>query len=376
MSGEGVAQPPIRLAATLPDAAAAAPNLLDVAIPYRRDLIWISLLFGVTAGIGTPIGVGLGFSPIAAAVVFVPVAMALHVALERRNARKVRILVTAMEQRVSAGVESLRSDSFCEPLRVCARVSSNTVVSFRYSPMRWVAAARARHGLAGRAVRIADKLDDLPALGPPLAMPFEPTPLTERSELVMSVNEAAPTQGELLRERMRTAMRTFGRSRVARWFFIGSLLMGGIALLGTLLTTARDLLQGRQPVALRSMFIGLAAGAPIALLAVVVAGWRQERWFVVPGAILVRRSSWWSQRSEISMLRREESVLMHWLDANQLAIAAADGRISSTAATARMAELAIRAWLSPLPPPPIERLSDLGVPAAKPSGGGSALANR
>ena len=63
------------------------------------------------------------------------------------------------------------------------------------------------------------------------------------------------------------------------------------------------------------------------------------------------------------MFRREESVLMHWLDANQLAVGAADGRMSSTAATARMAELAIRAWLSPLPPPEIERLSDLGTPA-------------
>lgn len=366
MSVEGIAQSPIPLSAPQPAAAVARRDVIAIAIPYRRDLLLISLLFGVTAGIGTPIAVAVGFSPVVAAVVFVPIAMLLHVALERRNARRLRILVAAMEKRVTGDVEVVHENAFCEPLRVCARVSSNTVVSFRYSPMRWVAVARARHGLAGQAVRIADKLDELSPMGPPLAVPFEPTPLTERSELVTSSSEAAPSQAALVRERLGMAMRTFGRSRAARWFFVGSLILGGLALLGMLITAVRDLLEGRQPAALRSVFIGLAAGAPIALLAAVVASWRQERWFVVPGAILVRRSSWWSQRSEISMFQREKSVLMHWLDANQLAIGSADGRMSSTAATARMAELAIRAWLSPLPPPAIERLSDLGTPAVTP----------
>lgn len=345
------------------DAGARRREAIETSIPFQRDVALISVLFVALAGISYPLAISCGFSPAVAPLICVPTGVLLHMALAHRRARKVRRTIDSAEQSAIAAAVPLADDALCALLKPCARESANTILSFRNSPLRWVAVARARQGLAGRAVRIADHLEDLPPIGPPLAIPFEPAPLSERSELVVTNSESMPTNMEIFRERIQGVTLSFGRSRAARGVHLFFLILGVLGVLAMLTNILGDLLRGRRPALLGPIFIGLAGSAPVLLMLALFTGWRQERWFVVPGAILVRRSAWWSQQSEILMFRRDESVLIQWLDSKQLAVGSADGRMASTAASPRMAELAFRAWWSPLPPPSIERLSDLGTAA-------------
>jgi hypothetical protein len=87
--------------------------------------------------------------------------------------------------------------------------------------------------------------------------------------------------------------------------------------------------------------------------------WRPEEWYIVPGAVVVRSSAWNSSKWQLHLLARADSVLVYWRDLRLVAIADTRGRSFTRHATPVEAETAIRAWLSPLPPPKLEQLSDL-----------------
>jgi hypothetical protein len=84
--------------------------------------------------------------------------------------------------------------------------------------------------------------------------------------------------------------------------------------------------------------------------------WHPRQWLVVPGALVVGTSTWRSARWTLEMFQAREGVLVYWADTRRLAVATRDGRSASVLAPP---DVAIRAWLSPLEPPPVEQFSDL-----------------
>ena len=104
---------------------------------------------------------------------------------------------------------------------------------------------------------------------------------------------------------------------------------------------------------------------PVYLWAALIAAmllWRLYRpaeWWLLPGALLVRTSTWRSDEWTLHVMRRADSVIVYWADIWTLAIASRDGQAFSRRLRQVEAEVAIRAWLSSQPTPAEETLVDL-----------------
>jgi len=88
---------------------------------------------------------------------------------------------------------------------------------------------------------------------------------------------------------------------------------------------------------------------------------RQAQWLLTPGAVLVRKAVRRSTRSQLHLFDRRKGVLClsqhrtkQWL----AVVADAEG-CEQALVTDREAQFLLRAWLSPLEPPPADRLTDL-----------------
>jgi hypothetical protein len=84
-------------------------------------------------------------------------------------------------------------------------------------------------------------------------------------------------------------------------------------------------------------------------------------WLALPGAIVTRKSGWFRRTWELHVFERSRSILlMYRLWQYQWVLVLADAeKCTSTIGTRDELESALRAWLSPLPPPALEQLSDL-----------------
>ncbi len=84
-----------------------------------------------------------------------------------------------------------------------------------------------------------------------------------------------------------------------------------------------------------------------------------HQWFVVPGGLLLRRASWLNSRVELQLFRRHDCALAALLTRNVSQVAVSDGNKTQTMLVTRSElNIVLRAWLSPLEPPPLTRLSD------------------
>lgn len=88
--------------------------------------------------------------------------------------------------------------------------------------------------------------------------------------------------------------------------------------------------------------------------------WRQQ-WLLVPGGIVSRKSRMFQSKTVLHVFRRIDSVLIAQYASRKLwAVYVADSAaVQMARMTPREAHLLLRAWLSPIPPPALERLSDL-----------------
>lgn len=87
----------------------------------------------------------------------------------------------------------------------------------------------------------------------------------------------------------------------------------------------------------------------------------RQQWLLVPGGLAVRRSRFLKRDWDLHLYSRAESVLiMRHAQKNIWTAYVADATGNSSAGmTPREATMLLRAWLSPLPTPPLERLTDL-----------------
>lgn len=88
---------------------------------------------------------------------------------------------------------------------------------------------------------------------------------------------------------------------------------------------------------------------------------RGKQWFAVPGGLVLRKGHVLARRWHVHVFGGGDSVLCVYRNyREQWAFAVADGVTSATGfGTHRETTLLLRAWLSPLEPPGVERLSDL-----------------
>ena len=141
-----------------------------------------------------------------------------------------------------------------------------------------------------------------------------------------------------------------GRYTIGRWFLIG----------GHLVLLCMYIFRWNLPGSSIAWLVPLLVGA----LVLATGGaftWRRQ-WLLVPGGVVVRTTGFGWGHWRVRLYSRVRSVLyVGRISAVQWTIAVADGtRVETVRVTGAEATLLLRAWLSPIEPPPPERLTDLG----------------
>ncbi len=216
---------------------------------------------------------------------------------------------------------------------------------------RWLAA----HGLLECVVclRHAERL----ASFEPLAVPFEPRELAEQW-LDPSLCGPDPSEASSRARSDTTAAGFFkpARSR-GRPAVSGLFLLTGLIPVGVVLLSLSYLNGGKPP----GLWPAITAGVAVAILQGALTPLR-AKWWLAPGTILIRSQRWFGGEWKQFLHRRGSSAMVVW-DAppNGIAVAAvSDGeRTDVLPVTNAEIRFLLRAWLSPIEPPPRELLLQL-----------------
>ncbi len=232
---------------------------------------------------------------------------------------------------------------------------ANIGALLKRTPLEIVVHKLAAAGAVGTTYRIVDDMFPSRALPRPLDVPFDPTPLSRRSAVFCELAGKERITTSLVRNEVYMAFGAPELSGARRWVFRVSLAAMALCALAWIIKAVVDLLHARVPDVITTL------GPWIAPLVVVMLWclWCPRRWTLVPGAIIVSTSGWRSAKWQPYMFRRSDSALLYWRRLNQLVVARTDGTAFSRRVSPEEADLALRAWRSPLPPPSIERMTDL-----------------
>ena len=212
--------------------------------------------------------------------------------------------------------------------------------------------AHGQHGTTIRAGALADRVR--PA---PLTFPFEPQPLNEALSTLMDAQARAQAAGEP--DRPPTGPQSS---------FIAQLVQRNVALNGGRLlialfalswvTSLHEAISKRE---LSPYFIFITLALPLMLFWPNGPRWLSRQWFLVPGGLVLRRAPWFQRHWTLHLFNRQTSVLLVGrLHRQRWGLFVADNTRNDYALiTEDEAQFVLRAWLSPLPPPPLDRLADL-----------------
>jgi hypothetical protein len=188
---------------------------------------------------------------------------------------------------------------------------------------------------------------DLAAITP-LEMPFEPVPLDAAPDQLVAPDRAVRSGSPAILPR---ALR---RNIILR----GGWILLALFLFNAVMAALSSMAQGRVTPGL--VFWSLA----VAVTLFVPASFRPlggKQWLVVPGGLL-RRTAGWRQRGwTLTLFTRADSALCVGRHRRQRWIMAVSDATGADFAllTREESEALLRAWLSHVPPPPADRLSDL-----------------
>jgi len=212
------------------------------------------------------------------------------------------------------------------------------------------------HGRTGETVRVWRKKTPPPII--PLEKQFEPVLVDESVPLFSALEQDDESLSTSIGSDAESEWRELARGW-QRFVKLRGGVLYVVFLVFYLVLVIFDLIQG----------IGMSKGSILGLswlfLAILGFGYssasQSQQWLLVPGGFASRRSKTFQSASELHlfvrgkcMLIAQETVRKTWF------VYVADVQTSQMAQmTAREAHLLLRAWLSPIPPPPIERLSDL-----------------
>lgn len=202
--------------------------------------------------------------------------------------------------------------------------------------------------LPGIAVCYYDRKE--PAIPPPIPVPFEPVPLDEREPVIRGIMESAvPPAG--------TRPRAID-STVGRW-----MLRGFLPLILVINIVSQMVVQGivQQGVARLWVIAIYAVSLVLLFLGFGIAYQLSDRWFLVPGGVLRRKSLLRMLRGPIHRHVPRDTVLILWSFpiGGCRAELWQNGAVSRRYLTEFERNVLLGAWQSPLPAPPLARMTDL-----------------
>jgi hypothetical protein len=212
-------------------------------------------------------------------------------------------------------------------------------------------------GYAGTTVRLRQAAD--PEEIAPIDAPFEPQILDETSFALDAVAPDAEA-GTSIHPPVRFAPREGGAfAYVSRNVALGGGWLRFAPCILILLISLGEVATSRRIGPLTALYLVIAL---VFLFAPQQSGLFQHRqWFVLPGGLLRRRAKRGRTSWDLHVFDRRNSVLIVGrIQRTQWAAFVADPQACEyLSATAKEVDLLLRAWLSPLHPPPVERLTDL-----------------
>lgn len=344
--GDDTARENVETPDTPAQADAARGVLSDVLIQgalMQRSTLW-AMLTGVIAAVIFAVfslgGFG-GFSTTTQAVIAFAIGgvlIGLMIYLPRRRA--VRRSRQEVENALSGPLEEIARVA----IRRCGMSASECV--------RAMVKTLVQAGRVGATFRIcpenaADAVE-------PTSYPFEPRPL-EHAHVNQehSVASSQPASAEASPSFVPSAVRR-NITLKGGWFAV---VVFGIAIL---IYAVQAIVQRRVSWML---FCWIALLFILLLIPVRAPRWRARtsECLLVPGGIIFRKSAWRSEKWDLHVFDRRESVLCvhrHWR--RQWILTVADKHACETAiGTREEMHFLLRAWLSPLEPPGLEMLSDL-----------------
>ena len=223
--------------------------------------------------------------------------------------------------------------------------------------------ALAAHGRAGVTIRSSPPKFATAAIDP-ITVRFEPRLLDEADESLVTLGEALDAPADDAVSDVRTSLMSWPPLPLSRRMKRNVALGGGWLVVGIFAFMAasngwRSLKSGRVTAefAMFTLFL-------VIVLLGVMQTWStrgRRQWLVVPGGVLTREGRWLGRRCRLHLFDRRKSVLLiHRLSKHGWVAYVADGEAHHRATmTPHETTFLLRAWLSPLSPPPVERLSDL-----------------
>ncbi len=216
--------------------------------------------------------------------------------------------------------------------------------------------------------RIGNTIRNSPARYPkpiePIAVPFEPhpldhsdTPLGQQAQPLEDQPDADLLEPEALEQLRQQTSEGAHIERKTRkglgWLWAALLVLPTTA--GAMYAFARG--EITWPAIFLSvvvLFALIGCGQATELL-------QRKQWFVVPGGLVLRKARLVRPTWDLHCFRQRDSVLIaHRVDRNWWKIFVADAEdAEQVTVTPKEAHFLLRAWLSPIPPPPVDQLTDL-----------------
>lgn len=253
-------------------------------------------------------------------------------------------------------VREKKEQPLAEFVRDCLGKEGQVCGSLQYRvdvSMRALLAA----GRLNNAIRIASKPSEEAVK--PFRLIFEPQPLDESDPTFLQL-EALEATDPTSTETPRDA----GFNSDATWLRLkrnialrGGWIMTGILLLYIVMHAWRSYRQGAVDIVLV-----LCSAFLVFVLFGNVGAWSwRKQWLVVPGGLILRKVGLRDRRLRLFLFRPCDSVLALYKRSRHqwILCIAREGLLERTIVTKREADFVLRAWLSPLSAPPVEKLTDL-----------------
>jgi len=253
-------------------------------------------------------------------------------------------------------VRENKEQPLAEFLRDCLGKEGQVCGSLQYRvdvSMRALLAA----GRLNNAIRISTKPSEEAVK--PFRLIFEPQPLDETDPTFLQL-EALDAIGPIDTEALRDADFKSDATwlRVKRNIALrGGWIVIGFLLLYVLMLAWRSYRQGvvKWELVLFSAYLVFALSWNVGAWS-----WRKQ-WLAVPGGLILRKAGLCDRRWRLYVFRPCDSILaLYKRGRHQWVLCiACEGLLERTIVTKREADFVLRAWLSPLLPPPVEKLADL-----------------
>jgi len=274
----------------------------------------------------------------------------------------IMILVLHRQEETRAKIEEIVSRySEDDPRAVAREIVRLWAWTVEKLPILELPGALAKRGLLGETFQVWWKAEPSPI--EPFSTAFEPRLLDESDagfdELATAAvaqceqNNSSPEVGEALRSDqlfLRRVLRNIGLK--SAWFIV--------------IVLAFDSLLGFWVAFHKGEITWSTVYWPAFLMMILFAPVRtrlfsETQWLLLPGGLLMRRSSNRGKDVKLHLFDRRRSVLCVCPSRrNTWRLSVADAEMGETIAiTDRERQLLLRAWLSPVAPPPVEQLVDL-----------------